>query len=232
MRHYEIVALVHPDQSAQIEDIVARYRKIVEDSGGQIHRYENWGRRKLAYPIRKIYKADYFLLNIECEPAVKDEIENAFRYYDSIIRSLIIRKDEAVTEQSPILKKLIKQEAEERAEKEREAAELARIREAEKEKAAAAAAEQEASEAKAGESDADTGDDSPQPDESDTVEATAEVETETEAAAETESESETAATATEAATETESEDAQQAPDNDDDGSKEPEKSDDKEEVTK
>ena len=99
MRHYEIVALVHPDQSAQIDEIVARYRKIVEDSGGIIHRQENWGRRKLAYPIKKIYKADYFLLNIECESSVKDKIENDFKYYDSIIRSLFIRKDHAITEQ-------------------------------------------------------------------------------------------------------------------------------------
>ena len=147
MRHYEIVALVHPDQSAQIDEIVARYRKIVEDSGGIIHRQENWGRRKLAYPIKKIYKADYFLLNIECEPSVKDKIENDFKYYDSIIRSLFIRKDHAVTEQSPILKKLIKQEEEERVAKEREVAELARLRAEEAARAAAAAEKERAAEA-------------------------------------------------------------------------------------
>ena len=151
MRHYEIVALVHPDQSAQIDEIVARYRKIVEDSGGIIHRQENWGRRKLAYPIKKIYKADYFLLNIECESSVKDKIENDFKYYDSIIRSLFIRKDLAITEQSPILKKLIKQEEEERVAKEREVAELARLR-ADEAARAAAAAEKEKAAAEAEES--------------------------------------------------------------------------------
>ena len=143
MRHYEIVALVHPDQSAQIDEIVTRYVKIVEDSGGKIHRQENWGRRKLAYPINKIYKADYFLLNVECEPSVKDKIENDFKYFDSIIRSLCIRKDQAVTEPSPILKKLREQE-EERAEEERKIAEQKRL---EAEEAAKAAAEQESEDA-------------------------------------------------------------------------------------
>ena len=140
MRHYEIVALVHPNQSDQLEEIVARYRKIVEESGGSIHRYEDWGRRKLAYPIQKLYKAGYFLMNIECEPTVKDEIENAFRYNDSIIRSIVIRKDKAVTEQSPILIKLLKQEAEDRETEERAAAELERARKEEAEAMAAEAA--------------------------------------------------------------------------------------------
>ena len=140
MRHYEIVALVHPNQSDQLEEIVARYRKIVEESGGSIHRYEDWGRRKLAYPIQKLYKAGYFLMNIECEPTVKDEIENAFRYNDSIIRSIVIRKDKAVTEQSPILIKLLKQEAEDRETEERAAAELERARKEEAEAMSAEAA--------------------------------------------------------------------------------------------
>jgi small subunit ribosomal protein S6 len=140
MRHYEIVALVHPNQSDQLEEIVTRYRKIVEESGGSIHRYEDWGRRKLAYPIQKLYKAGYFLMNIECEPTVKDEIENAFRYNDSIIRSLVIRKEKAVTERSPILTKLLKQEAEDREAEERAAAELERARKEEAEAMAAEAA--------------------------------------------------------------------------------------------
>ena len=140
MRHYEIVALVHPNQSDQLDEIVARYRKIVEESGGSIHRYEDWGRRKLAYPIQKLYKAGYFLMNIECEPTVKDEIENAFRYNDSIIRSLVIRKEKAVTEQSPILTKLLKQEAEDQEAEERAAAELERARKEEAEAMAAEAA--------------------------------------------------------------------------------------------
>jgi small subunit ribosomal protein S6 len=140
MRHYEIVALVHPNQSDQLEEIVTRYRKIVEESGGSIHRYEDWGRRKLAYPIQKLYKAGYFLMNIECEPTVKDEIENAFRYNDSIIRSLVIRKEKAVTERSPILTKLLKQEAEDREAEERATAELERARKEESEAMAAEAA--------------------------------------------------------------------------------------------
>ena len=140
MRHYEIVALVHPNQSDQLEEIVARYRKIVEESGGTIHRYEDWGRRKLAYPIQKLYKAGYFLMNIECEPTVKDEIENAFRYNDSIIRSLVIRMDKAVTEQSPILIKLLRQEAEDREAEERAATELQRAKKEETEAMAAEAA--------------------------------------------------------------------------------------------
>ena len=131
MRHYEIVALVHPDQSEQQDEIIDRYRRIVEDSGGKVHRCEDWGRRKLAYPIQKLFKAGYFLMNIECEPQVKAEIENVFRYNDSIIRSLIIRMDGPVTEESPVLKKIIKKKAEEKEEAEREAAELARAREAE-----------------------------------------------------------------------------------------------------
>ena len=140
MRHYEIVALVHPNQSDQLEEIVTRYRKIVEESGGSIHRYEDWGRRKLAYPIQKLYKAGYFLMNIECEPTVKDEIENAFRYNDSIIRSLVIRKEKAVTERSPILTKLLKQEEEDREAEERATAELERARKEESEAMAAEAA--------------------------------------------------------------------------------------------
>lgn len=131
MRHYEIVALVHPDQSEQQDEIIDRYRRIVEDSGGKVHRCEDWGRRKLAYPIQKLFKAGYFLMNIECEPQVKAEIENVFRYNDSIIRSLIIRMDGPVTEESPVLKKIIKKKAEEKEEAERAAAELAKAREAE-----------------------------------------------------------------------------------------------------
>ena len=155
MRHYEIVALVHPNQSDQLEEIVARYRKIVEESGGSIHRYEDWGRRKLAYPIQKLYKAGYFLMNIECEPTVKDEIENAFRYNDSIIRSLVIRKEKAVTERSPILTKLLKQEAEDRETEERATAELERARKEESEAMAAEAAKrlEETAEDSSGSSD-------------------------------------------------------------------------------
>ena len=120
MRHYEIIALVHPNQGDQIHEIIDRYREIVEDSGGTVHRCENLGRRKLAYPIRKLLKAGYFLMNIECESAIKDEIENLFRYNDSIIRSLIIRMNKAVTKDSPLLIKKKQLEAEEAAEAELE----------------------------------------------------------------------------------------------------------------
>lgn len=143
MRHYEIVALVHPDQSEQQDEIINRYRRIVEDSGGKVHRCEDWGRRKLAYPIQKLFKAGYFLMNIECEPSVKEEIETVFRYNDSIIRSLVLRKDGPVTEQSPILKQIIKKKAEEKRQAEEEAEEA---RKAEEARQAELAAQKEAAE--------------------------------------------------------------------------------------
>lgn len=100
MRHYEIVLLVHPDQSDQVVGMVERYISQVKDAGGQIHRLEDWGRRQLAYPIDKIHKAHYILMNIECGQTTLDELEELFRYNDAIIRSLIIRRDEAITEES------------------------------------------------------------------------------------------------------------------------------------
>ena len=157
MRHYEIVALVHPDQSEQQDEIIDRYRRIVEDSGGTVHRCEDWGRRKLAYPIQKLFKAGYFLMNIECDPSVKEEIETVFRYNDSIIRSLVLRKDGPVTEQSPILKQIIKKKADEKRQAE-EAAEEARkaeearqaeLAKAEEAKQAELAAQKEAAEIEA-----------------------------------------------------------------------------------
>ncbi len=157
MRHYEIVALVHPDQSEQQDEIIDRYRRIVEDSGGKVHRCEDWGRRKLAYPIQKLFKAGYFLMNIECDPSVKEEIETVFRYNDSIIRSLVLRKEGPVTEQSPILKQIIKKKADEKRQAE-EAAEEARkaeearqaeLAKAEEAKQAELAAQKEAAEIEA-----------------------------------------------------------------------------------
>ena len=105
MRHYEVVLLVHPDQSNQVADMVTKYRSIVEDNGGNNHRLEDWGRRQLAYPINKIHKAHYVLLNIECNDETLAQLEELFKYNDAIIRSLIIRRDEAITEQSPLAKK-------------------------------------------------------------------------------------------------------------------------------
>jgi len=102
MRHYEIVTMVHPDQSEQVPAMIERYTKLVTEDGGAVHRVEDWGRRQLAYPINKIHKAHYILMNIECSQSVLDELSHNFRFNDAIIRDLIVRKDEAVTEPSPI----------------------------------------------------------------------------------------------------------------------------------
>lgn len=104
MRHYEVVFLVHPDQSEQVPGMVERYTNMVKDAGGSIHRLEDWGRRQLAYPINKIHKAHYILFNIECEDNTRAELEEAFRYNDAVIRSLVIRRDEAITEESILAK--------------------------------------------------------------------------------------------------------------------------------
>ena len=104
MRHYEIVFLVHPDQSEQVPAMIDRYRAMIEGDGGAIHRLEDWGRRQLAYPINKIHKAHYILMNIECGQQTLDELEELFRYNDAIIRNLIIRRDEAITEESLLAK--------------------------------------------------------------------------------------------------------------------------------
>lgn len=104
MRHYEIVLIVHPDQSNQVPDMVERYRNIVTENGGNNHRLEDWGRRHLAYPIQKIHKAHYVLLNIECNDEALAQLEELFRYNDAILRSLVMRRDEAISEESPLKK--------------------------------------------------------------------------------------------------------------------------------
>jgi len=104
MRHYEIVFLVHPDQSEQVPAMVERYKSAIEADGGQIHRYEDWGRRQLAYPINKIHKAHYVLMNVEMTQVAHDELATNFRYNDAVIRNMVIRTDKPVTEESPILK--------------------------------------------------------------------------------------------------------------------------------
>lgn len=104
MRHYEIVILVHPDQSDQVVGMVERYIAQIKEAGGQIHRLEDWGRRQLAYPINKIHKAHYILMNVECGQTTLDELEELFRYNDAIIRNLIIRRDEAITDESLLAK--------------------------------------------------------------------------------------------------------------------------------
>jgi small subunit ribosomal protein S6 len=104
MRHYEIVFLVHPDQSEQVPAMLDRYKSTISEGKGVIHRLEDWGRRQLAYPINKIHKAHYVLMNIECNQAVLDELTNAFKFNDAVIRNLIIRRDEAITEESILSK--------------------------------------------------------------------------------------------------------------------------------
>jgi len=105
MRHYEVVFLVHPDQSEQVPAMVQRYRNIVEAADGTVHRHEDWGRRQLAYPINKIYKAHYTLLNIECGLEALEELKSAFRFNDAVIRNMILTLDKAFTAESPLLKK-------------------------------------------------------------------------------------------------------------------------------
>ncbi len=102
MRHYEIVFLVHPDQSAQVPAMIERYKTTVEEAAGKIHRLEDWGRRHLAYPIKKIHKAHYVLMNIECDQATLEELEAGFRFNDAILRSQTLLKKEAITTPSAI----------------------------------------------------------------------------------------------------------------------------------
>jgi small subunit ribosomal protein S6 len=104
MRHYEIVVLVHPDQSEQVPAMVERYRSLVTGGNGQVHRLEDWGRRQLAHPINKIHKAHYLMMNIECDKAALDELVGGFRFSDAILRHLVIQRDEAITEPSALAK--------------------------------------------------------------------------------------------------------------------------------
>ncbi|WP_423906022.1 30S ribosomal protein S6 [Candidatus Spongiihabitans sp.] len=121
MRHYEIVFLVHPDQSEQVPAMINRYKEMVTSGQGNIHRVEDWGRRRLAYMINNVHKAHYVMLNIECDLTVLREIENNFKFNDSILRHLVIRRKEAITEESPMAKAKAKEDAAEaeRAEKQR-----------------------------------------------------------------------------------------------------------------
>ena len=104
MRHYEVVFMVHPDQSEQVPGMVERYKGQIVEGGGAIHRLEDWGRRQLAYPINKIHKAHYILMNIECSQEVLDELTSNFKFNDAVLRNMVIRRDEAVTEQSALSK--------------------------------------------------------------------------------------------------------------------------------
>ena len=111
MRHYEICFIVHPDQSEQVPAMIERYKAAVESHGGKIHRLEDWGRRQLAYPIEKLVKAHYVLMNIECGPEVLEELENTFRYGDAVLRHLTVKMKKAETEPSPMMKAVEKEEA-------------------------------------------------------------------------------------------------------------------------
>jgi small subunit ribosomal protein S6 len=140
MRHYEIVFMVHPDQSEQVGGMIERYTKMIKDSGGAVHRLEDWGRRQLSYPINKIHKAHYVLMNIECGQEVLDELTSIFRYNDAIIRNLVIKRDEAVSEMSHIQKA-------ENENRERKARASQRVRAEESSDAGSDGGEEEAEEA-------------------------------------------------------------------------------------
>ena len=144
MRHYEIVYLVHPDQSEQVTAMADRYKGVIEQGGGTVHRYEDWGRRQLAYPINKIHKAHYVMMNVEVSQETLDEIENLFRFNDAIIRSLVLKMKGAETEPSIMMKEV---EAERQRDEERDAARAAEAKaKAEEEAAAEAKAEEKTAE--------------------------------------------------------------------------------------
>jgi len=111
MRHYEICFIVHPDQSEQVPAMLERYQSLITSQGGKVHRVEDWGRRQLAYPIQKLVKAHYLLLNIECGKPTLDELEHAFRYNDAVLRHLTIGMKKAETTASPMMKLVEKEEA-------------------------------------------------------------------------------------------------------------------------
>ncbi len=117
MRHYEIVFLVHPDQSEQVPAMLERYQGMIDSGSGRVHRLEDWGRRQLTFPIAKVHKAHYLLLNVECDGATLDQITDAFKFNDAVLRHLVISRKEAVTEPSPMAKAV---EAEKEKERDRE----------------------------------------------------------------------------------------------------------------
>lgn len=147
MRHYEVVFLVHPDQSEQVPGMIERYSQLMTENGGKVHRTEDWGRRQLAYPINKIHKAHYVLMNIECSGETLEELSDLFRYNDAVLRNLVIKTKKAVSEDSLILKA-------ERESKERKARAEAKRKQEEEASAARRAAEAKA--AKEAESNEDS----------------------------------------------------------------------------
>ena len=105
MKHYEIVLMIHPDQSDQLQVMLDKYRGIIEENGGKIHRFEDWGRRQLAYPIEKLHKAHYVLFNVECNTESLEKLQENLRYNDAVLRRLVVSKDEAITEDSVMMEK-------------------------------------------------------------------------------------------------------------------------------
>ena len=163
MRHYEIVFLVHPDQSEQVPAMVERYQGIVTGSGGAIHRTEDWGRRQLAHPINKVHKAHYVLLNVECGKPALDEIKGAFRFNDAVLRHLVIAREKAITEASPMAVQVAEEKAKEKEAQQRREAKAAaeaamRKSDAAKPAEEAAPAEKDAPQETAAEAAADASD--------------------------------------------------------------------------
>ncbi|MCX2979000.1 30S ribosomal protein S6 [Candidatus Marimicrobium litorale] len=148
MRHYEIVFMVHPDQSEQVPSMIERYSSVISKDGGTVHRLEDWGRRQLAYPINKIHKAHYVLMNVEASGDALDELTTTFRFNDAVVRNLVIRRDEPVTEESFIMKAEKENRERKSRYEERQAADAAREKSVE-DKNKAAEAQSEESEAPA-----------------------------------------------------------------------------------
>ena len=142
MRHYEIVFLVHPDQSEQVPGMVERYSGLIQSSGGSVHRLEDWGRRQLAYPINKIHKAHYILMNVECGQDVLEELNSTFKYNDAVLRSMVIRRSEAITSESPIMKQENAEKADKEAREQMKAKAEAKAKKAEETTTAEEAAEE------------------------------------------------------------------------------------------
>ena len=142
MRHYEIVFLVHPDQSEQVPGMVERYSGLIQSSGGCVHRLEDWGRRQLAYPINKIHKAHYILMNVECGQDVLEELNSTFKYNDAVLRSMVIRRSEAITSESPIMKQENAEKADKEAREQMKAKAEAKAKKAEETATAEEAAEE------------------------------------------------------------------------------------------
>ncbi len=138
MRHYEVVFLVHPDQSEQVPAMLERYRSMIEGAGGVVHRQEDWGRRQLAHAINKIHKAHYLMLNVECPQGTLNELVGAFRFSDAVLRHLVIKRDKAITEASPMAKE---QEEEKAKEAQAAAADAARAKRADDSAKASAASD-------------------------------------------------------------------------------------------